>query len=198
MIGEPTLHHLRNNGVVAYPTSTLPGLACLPTAKGLDALFTLKNRSPDKPVSLGVLSLEQANTLVIVETEVIEMEAFFPKGGLTFVLPARTPLDERLGGSFVAVRCLAHPIARELVSAVGPITATSANESGEQPQLTSEDAGVELGLKPHAILEGDCPGGLGSTIIKVTDGGDAGPVVTVMREGIVPTHEVVEWWKNRN
>ncbi|WP_438995568.1 L-threonylcarbamoyladenylate synthase [Poseidonia sp.] len=198
MIGEPTLHHLRNNGVVAYPTSTLPGLACLPTAKGLDALFTLKNRSPDKPVSLGVLSLEQANTLVIVETEVIEMEAFFPKGGLTFILPARTPLDERLGGSFVAVRCLAHPIARELVSAVGPITATSANESGEQPQLTSEDAGVELGLKPHAILEGDCPGGLGSTIIKVTDGGDAGPVVTVMREGIVPTHEVVEWWKNRN
>ena len=198
MIGEPTLHHLRNNGVVAYPTSTLPGLACLPTAKGLDALFTLKNRSPDKPVSLGVLSLEQANTLVIVETEVIEMEAFFPKGGLTFILPARTPLDERLGGSFVAVRCLAHPIARELVSAVGPITATSANESGEQPQLTSEDAGVELGLKQHAILEGDCPGGLGSTIIKVTDGGDAGPVVTVMREGIVPTHEVVEWWKNRN
>ena len=198
MIGEPTLHHLRNNGVVAYPTSTLPGLACLPTAKGLDALFTLKNRSPDKPVSLGVLSLQQANTLVIVETKVIEMEAFFPKGGLTFILPARTPLDERLGGSFVAVRCLAHPIARELVSAVGPITATSANESGEQPQLTSEDAGVELGLKPHAILEGDCPGGLGSTIIKVTDGGDAGPVVTVMREGIVPTHEVVEWWKNRN
>ena len=198
MIGEPTLHHLRNNGVVAYPTSTLPGLACLPTAEGLDALFTLKNRSPDKPVSLGVLSLEQANTLVIVETEVIEMEAFFPKGGLTFILPARTTLDERLGGSFVAVRCLAHPIARELVGAVGPITATSANESGEQPQLTSEDAGVELGLKPHAILEGDCPGGLGSTIIKVTDGGDAGPVVTVMREGIVPTHEVVEWWKNRN
>ena len=198
MIDEPTLHHLRNNGVVAYPTSTLPGLACLPTAEGLDALFTLKNRSPDKPVSLGVLSLEQANTLVIVETKVIEMEAFFPKGGLTFILPARTTLDERLGGLFVAVRCLAHPIARELVSAVGPITATSANESGEQPQLTSEDAGVELGLKPHAILEGDCPGGLGSTIIKVTDGGDAGPVVTVMREGIVPTHEVVEWWKNRN
>jgi tRNA A37 threonylcarbamoyladenosine synthetase subunit TsaC/SUA5/YrdC len=51
---------------------------------------------------------------------------------------------------------------------------------------------------PYAILEGDCPGGLGSTIIKVTDGGDAGRVVTVMREGIVPRHEVVEWWKNRN
>ena len=198
MIGEQTLDHLRNNGVVAYPTSTLPGLACLPTAGGLDALFALKNRPSDKPVSLGVLSLEQATTLVHVDKEVIEMEAFFQKGGLTFILPARTPLDERLGGSFVAVRCLANPAARELVTAVGPITATSANESGDEPQLSSQDAGAELGLLPYAIIEGDCPGGLGSTIIKVTDGGDAGPVVTVMREGIVPTHEVVEWWKNRN
>ncbi|MDA7463813.1 L-threonylcarbamoyladenylate synthase [Candidatus Poseidonia alphae] len=198
MIDDQTLHHLRNNGVVAYPTSTLPGLACLPTVEGLDALFALKNRASDKPVSLGVLSLEQATTLVHVDTKVIELEAFFPKGGLTFILPARTPLDERLGGSFVAVRCLAHPVARELVSAVGPITATSANESGDEPQLTSQDAGAELRLPPYAILEGDCAGGLGSTIIKVTDGGDAGPVVTVMREGVVPTHEVAEWWKNRN
>ena len=198
MIGEQTLHHLRNNGVVAYPTSTLPGLACMPTAEGLDALFALKNRPRDKPVSLGVLSLEQASTLVYVDAEIRELEASFPKGGLTFILPAQTPQDERLGGSFVAVRCLANPIARELVAAVGPITATSAKESGDEPRLTSQDAGAELGLMPYAILEGDCPGGFGSTIIKVTDGGDAGRVVTVMRDGIVPRHEVVEWWKNRN
>jgi len=133
-----------------------------------------------------------------VDAEIRELEASFPKGGLTFILPAQTPQDERLGGSFVAVRCLANPIARELVAAVGPITATSANESGDEPRLTSQDAGAELGLMPYAILEGNCPGGLGSTIIKVTDGGDAGRVVTVMREGIVPRHEVVEWWKNRN
>ena len=59
MISPQLLHHVRNGGIVAYPTSTLPGLACLPEARSLDALFELKQRPSDKPVSLGVLSLEQ-------------------------------------------------------------------------------------------------------------------------------------------
>ena len=41
--------------VIAYPTSTLPGLASLPTSQGLDALYALKQRSPSQPVSLGVM-----------------------------------------------------------------------------------------------------------------------------------------------
>ena len=52
--------HLVEGGVVAYPTSTLPGLGCLPTKKGLDNLFEIKNRRNDQPVSLGVASLSQA------------------------------------------------------------------------------------------------------------------------------------------
>ena len=53
MLSTSLQTHVHNNGVVAYPTSTLPGLACLPTKDALDALFELKRRSPDKPVSLG-------------------------------------------------------------------------------------------------------------------------------------------------
>lgn len=198
MIGERTLHHIENNGVVAYPTSTLPGLACLPTAEGLDALFELKARPRNKPVSLGVLSLNQATALVHVDDKIRDMESHFPQGSLTFILPAHTPLDGRLGGAHVAVRCLAHPVARELVASVGPITATSANETGEPPLSTSQDAGIALGLDSFAILEGDCPGGVGSTILKFAHEIDGGSVVTVMREGVVPIHEVAEWWKNRN
>lgn len=198
MIGEQMLHHLQKNGIVAYPTSTLPGLACLPTPEGLDALFKLKGRPRDSPVSLGVLSLDQATDFVQVEDKVREMEAHFPKGSLTFILPAHTPLDDRLGGAYVAVRCLAHPVARELVASVGPITATSANETGESPMATSQDAGEALGLATFAILAGECPGGVGSTILKCTHGIDTGLVVTVMREGVVPAHEVAEWWKNHN
>jgi len=95
----------------------------------------------------------------------------------------------------VAVRCLAHPTARLLVETFGPITATSANESGEIPASTAEEAGASLGLAAHAILSGACPGGVGSTILNVVEGDD-GVEVTVMREGVVPTHSVVQWWKN--
>lgn len=197
MISPELVHHLHHNGVVAYPTSTLPGLACLPTEAALDTLFTLKQRSADKPVSLGVLSLDQAETLVHVPDDVRRLEAAFPKGGFTFILDAREPLDVRLGGARVAVRCLAHPTARALVEAVGPITATSANEAGETPADSAEEAGTELGLPAHAILPGSCPGGLGSTIVSVMHE-PHGWEVTVMREGVVPTRSVVEWWTSRN
>ena len=195
MLSSELIAHVNEGGVVAYPTSTLPGLACLPIESSLDALFELKQRPADKPVSLGVLSLDQAANLVQVPEKIRALEASFPKGVFTFILDAVTPLDVRLGGSRVAVRCLAHPTARKLVEAFGPITATSANESGEPPEATAEAAGASLGLPNHAILAGDCPGGVGSTILSVTEGCD-GVEVTVMREGIVPTHSVVQWWKN--
>ena len=195
MLSSELIAHVNEGGVVAYPTSTLPGLACLPVESSLDALFELKQRPADKPVSLGVLSLDQAASLVQVPEKIRALEASFPKGVFTFILDAVAPLDLRLGGSRVAVRCLAHPTARQLVEAFGPITATSANESGESPEPTAEAAGASLGLPNHAILAGDCPGGVGSTILSVTEGRD-GVEVTVMREGIVPTHSVVQWWKN--
>ena len=195
MLSSELIAHVNEGGVVAYPTSTLPGLACLPVESSLDALFELKQRPADKPVSLGVLSLDQAASLVQVPEKIRALEASFPKGVFTFILDAVAPLDVRLGGSRVAVRCLAHPTARQLVEAFGPITATSANESGELPKPTAEAAGASLGLPNHAILAGDCPGGVGSTILSVTEGRD-GVEVTVIREGIVPTHSVVQWWKN--
>lgn len=195
MLSADLIAHVKDNGVVAYPTSTLPGLACLPTEASLDALFELKQRSADKPVSLGVLSLDQATSLVAVPEKVRALEAAFPTGVFTFILDAVEPLDPRLGGERVAVRCLAHPSARALVEAFGPITATSANESGETPANTAEAAGAALGLPDHAVLSGDCPGGVGSTILNVTEGSD-GVEVTVMREGIVPAHSVIQWWKN--
>ena len=195
MLSKQTVDHVNGGGVIAYPTSTLPGLACLPNAAALDRLFELKQRPADKPVSLGVLSLDQAEALVHVPQKVRHLEAAFPKGGFTFILDATTPLDPRLGGERVAVRCLAHPTARQLVETFGPITATSANESGETPADTAEEAGAGLGLPSHAVLPGRCPGGMGSTILNVTQN-EQGVEVTVMREGIIPTHSVVQWWKN--
>lgn len=197
MIDATLVNHLRANGVVAYPTSTLPGLACMPTKEALDALYELKQRSAEKPVSLGVLSLDQATALVEIPEKIRQLEAAFVKGGFTFVLDAHAPLDSRLGGSRVAVRCLAHPTARALVETIGPITATSANESGEKPASSSDEAGRVLGLPDHAILPGDCPGGKGSTFVNVVTT-EHGVEVTVMREGVVPSASVVEWWKSHN
>ena len=64
IITDRLVQNLISNGVVVYPTSTLPGLGCLPNKAALDNLYNLKNRPAEQPVSLGVADLEQASELV--------------------------------------------------------------------------------------------------------------------------------------
>ena len=95
VIPDDTLAVLHSNGVVAYPTSTLPGLATLPTSEGLDALFALKQRQADQPVSLGVASLQQAELFVKVPAFAHRLFAVFESGTLTLILDAHVLLDSR-------------------------------------------------------------------------------------------------------
>ena len=180
---------------IVYPTSTLPALGCLPNSKALDRLFELKKRSGTKVVSLGVSDLEQASTLVHIPNCATKILDHFPRGSLTLILPAIATLDERLGGDLVAVRVLAHSRARELVSRVGPLTATSANISGEAPVADCELAAAILELPSGDCIPGQCVGGVPSTLIRWNNSGDASQDTdwTVIREGKVSTGDIQQW-----
>ena len=160
------LAHLRSSDSIVYPTSSLPGLGCLPTSAALDRLFALKQRPRDKEVSLGVASLDQAAQLVVIPDEVPKLLDAFALGSLTLVLPALTPLDPRLGGDSVAVRVFANAEARALADAVGPVTATSANLAGVPTELTCAAAAEALGLPPSLVMDGACGEGVPSTIVR--------------------------------
>ena len=197
IITDEQVAYINNGGVIAYPTSTLPGLGCLPTKQGLDALFELKSRSYDKPVSIGVASLDQVAQMVDIDPRIVEFVDSFPRGSLSVIYPAQQPLDARIGGQSVAIRVFDHPSARALALAVGPITATSANEAGEEPANTVAEAASELGLPDVAVVEGSRETGPGSTFVKIDFDSDE-PLVTIISEGVVPSRAVVTWWKNRH
>jgi L-threonylcarbamoyladenylate synthase len=195
-LSEAQISYIQDGGVIAYPTSTLPGLGCIPTSEGLDRLFELKVRSPEKPVSIGVASLDQVRDMVEIHPDIEEFLSAFPRGCFSVIFPSKETLDKRIGGDSIAIRVFDHPIARHLAETVGPVTATSANEAGEEPALTVRDAAVELGLEEIAIIDGNRLTGPGSTFVKF-DFNNTDSLVTVMREGVVPTNDVVSWWKNR-
>lgn len=198
IITNELIDNLNSNGIVVYPTSTLPGLGCLPRKKALDNLYELKKRPASQPVSLGVADIEQANELVEVPVIAIEILQSFPQGSLTLILDAKSELDERLGGKRVAVRVLSDLRALELVNAVGPITATSANHSGVEPLYDTKLAGQALGLEDDCIVEGYCPGGAPSTILSIekSDTDSLGFTVSIMREGVIPRIDVETWMRN--
>ncbi|MBJ84866.1 MAG: hypothetical protein CMB52_05055 [Euryarchaeota archaeon] len=184
---------------IVYPTSTLPALGCLPNAEALDRLFEMKKRSGTKVVSLGVCDLEQASTLVQIPDCAEDILASFPAGSLTLILPAINTLDERLGGDWVAVRVLSDARARVLVSRTGPLTATSANISGEEPEADCESAARILDLTKDQFIPGRCVGGLPSTLIRWNNSGDASQDSdwTIIREGKVSAGEIQEWSMQR-
>ena len=186
---------------IVYPTTTQPALGCLPEPACLDRLYQLKGRASDMPVSIGVASLAQAETLVEVPDEVRELLGGFPEGSLTVVLRAHDTLDPRLGGDNVAIRVVAHPRAKRLLEATGPLTATSANRSGEDPVSDCEEAARLLLANGDAIecVPGACPGGSPSTLIVWYSvyGSTELRDIEVLREGVVSELEVRAWLKRR-
>ena len=184
---------------VIYPTSTLPALGCLPQPAALDSLFEIKKRPGTKIVSLGVCDLEQAAGIVNIPDIAKEILDAFPEGSLTLILPAIETLDSRLGGDSVAVRILADARARKLVSVTGPLTATSANPSGDEPVSDCEIAAKVLDLPSSATLPGKCVGGAPSTLIRWNVSGDASQDSdwTIIREGKVSAKEIQAWSMKR-
>ena len=186
---------------VVYPTSTLPALGCIPDPNSLDALFEIKGRHSSAPVSLGVADLTQASEIVEVPDDVHEILEGFPEGSLTIILNSKGEMDGRLGSKGVAVRVVSDPRARELLLKTGPLTATSANLTGEDPLLDCMAAADSLCTSEHTVLgvEGSCDGGLPSTLIAwhtVCDSPES-LEIEVIREGKISSEDVYSWWRKR-
>ena len=94
-LSEAQISYIQDGGVIAYPTSTLPGLGCIPTSEGLDRLFELKARSPEKPVSIGVASLDQVRDMVEIHPDIEEFLSAFPRGCFSVIFPSKETVDKR-------------------------------------------------------------------------------------------------------
>jgi len=152
-------------------------------------------------VSIGVSNLQQASELVHLTNDLEDFLSAFPEGSLSIILPAKKPLDKRLGGEKIAIRILANPIAKKFIEKTGPLTATSANISGFEPLKDCEMAAETLSSSENEILflSGTCSGGTPSTLIAwhTVCKSPKGNEIEVLREGLVKKKEVLEWWKKR-
>ncbi|MBA2301826.1 MAG: threonylcarbamoyl-AMP synthase [Acidobacteria bacterium] len=167
---DQAVAHLRNGGVVAYPTDTLYGLAVDPrSAEAVRRLFAIKGREPGRAVPLIAADLQQAAAAgALSERAKRVADAFWP-GPLSIVLSAAADLCAEVlapDGS-VAVRVPASAVARALAAQFGfAITATSANLSGEPGAISAAVVCEHLGGRIDMVLDGgDSPGGPPSTII---------------------------------
>ena len=183
---------LNNGGVVAFPTETYYGLAVDPlNPMALNFLFTLKQRDISKPILTLVDDRDSLLSLVQeIPTQYIQlMEKFWP-GPLTLIFQAKIHLPTLLtaGTSTIGVRQSSHPFARQLLRAFGrPITATSANISGQDAAADAYEVKSQFGTQIDMVFDGGrTPGISGSTIVGID-----GDEVRLIREGVIPADDIL-------
>jgi L-threonylcarbamoyladenylate synthase len=182
---------LRGGGVVALPTDTVYGIAvALETVGGIERLFHVKRRPPDKGIMLLLADAAQAATIGTMGAAGMALaEAFWP-GGLSVIVPRRPDVDLPAaltgGAPTIGLRVPDHEAPRALAGVVGPLPTTSANVSGLPEARDAAEIVTQLADGVDLILDGGLAhGGPASTVVDCTG---ARPVI--LREGAIPISRV--------
>jgi L-threonylcarbamoyladenylate synthase len=165
---------IRRGGIIALPTDTLYGLAADPfRADAVARIHIVKGR--DAARALPLIAADTAQVIAhlgSLSPMAASLAARFWPGPLTLLVAAVPSLapDVTGGTGAVGVRVPAHDVARAVCAACGhPVTATSANRSGEPATADPDVVERTLGDGLDLLLDaGVTPGGAPSTIVDVT------------------------------
>ncbi|MEC8948547.1 MAG: L-threonylcarbamoyladenylate synthase [Candidatus Thermoplasmatota archaeon] len=176
--------HLRNGGLLVYPTDTLWGLGCAALDSAAVArLLRLKSRTSNG-LSVMVGAVEQLWSLGKRLPMAEGLATRWLPGPLTLVLPAVCELPEGVGRKgTVGLRVPDHPVALALADDL-PVVTTSANRHGDPPPGSLEEACEMLG-DSVCYLAGASPQGVASTVVCVDEAG-----FRVLREGAISAGEL--------
>ncbi|MCL1494662.1 MAG: L-threonylcarbamoyladenylate synthase [Pseudanabaena sp. Salubria-1] len=168
----------RSGKLVSFPTDTVPALAVRPDRSA--DIFTLKQRSPDKPLILMAASWQEfLPFLDIAHPDLATWQQIAQKyfaGAVTLVLPAsdRGCLLNQ-GFTTLGVRIPDSKIAIAILQQTGAMLTTSANKSNEPPlrkMIEINDAFPSVMTLGEAININERSGsGLPSTVVEWTKTG---------------------------
>lgn len=178
---------LREDGIIVYPTETFYGLGANGfSATAIKKVYYLKKREPRKPISVVISDLAMLRQIVSGDSSSFQhlISVLWP-GPMTIILKASSAVPDELLGQkgTIGVRLTAHPWVRALVhQARFPITATSANISGETPISDPEKARESFeGAVDLVVDGGKTEGHLPSTVVDLS-----GAKPRLIREGAIP------------
>jgi L-threonylcarbamoyladenylate synthase len=163
-------------GVVALPTDTLYGLAVDPfNREAVARLYEVKGRPSDRALPLMACDAAQIAAAIGALPPIGRaLAAAFWPGPLTLLVTAPAALVPAVTADTgrVGVRVPANAVARAVCRAAGkPVTATSANVSGEPPTADPDDVERTMGTRIDLLLDGGVTrGGPPSTIVDVSEG----------------------------
>jgi len=182
---------LNCNGLVAFPTDTVYGLAAPAfNQASIERLYVVKGRNHTKAIALLISKIEQLDQIAVdISPNARRLAGRFWPGPLTLVLKRHPSLPKILAPEpTIGVRIPDHPDALKLMNLTGPLAVTSANLSGQQPACTAKEVFEQLKGRVHLILDGGpAPCGVPSTVVECSQSD-----LTILREGPLSLTELLQ------
>jgi L-threonylcarbamoyladenylate synthase len=174
---------LAEGGLVVAPTETRYGLiARADNGEVLDRLYRVKGRPKSMPTAIFVRNVEELTAYAEVSSEAQGMAAMFLPGPLTLVLKSTCRLpDQVVIDGKIGIRVSSSSFIRLLLENIDfPITATSANPSGNSECYTVEEIARHFGGRIDLYVDAGILDGTASTVVDLSSGE---PVI--LRQGAI-------------
>lgn len=174
---------LKNGGVIVFPTDTVWGIgAALNSKQGVEKLYQIKKRQPQKPTALLVSDINMANRYGVMDKLAWEIANKFWPGALTLVVTTKgnaVPKTVTGGTKTVGLRVPDHILVTNLIKNLDqPLVAASANFSGLPAPITRQDLDPYLVKLADYVVDGESSGQPSSTVVDVT-----GDTTRILRPG---------------
>lgn len=171
---------LKKDGIIAYPTDTVYGLAIRYNSnKALENLINRKKRPKEKSFPIMVSNLKMLKKVAIVDERSEEIINRLMPGALTVVLNKK---DET---GTIAIRMAHEETLKKIIEELNePIYLTSANLSN-YPTCNSPDEIVMYNLA-DVIVSGETKEGIASTIVDLTS-----EDIKILRQGPISLDDIL-------
>ena len=183
---------IENDGVIAFPTDTVYGLACSAfSEKGIEQIYNMKGRDNSKALIVMIPQNYDLTKLVKNVTPFAKklIDKFWP-GALTIIFESKNIIPKNATGglSTVGVRIPNNKMAIDLINYLDiPLCTTSANISGEKSPITAQEVLTYFNNKLQLIIDGGlCDKQIPSTICDLS-----GNDVKILRVGTISYEEIL-------
>lgn len=186
---------LEAGGTIVYPTDTLYGLGANSFNKdAVLKVFKIKKQNRNKPISVIVKDMEMAKKIACIDSKVEKFLNRIWPGPITVILKKKDIIPYILtgNGETIGIRIPKSDFISKLAESLDfPITATSANISGENNLLDSNEIIEKFSnceFSPDLFIDyGEIKNFTASTIVDLSSG-----TPKILREGIVGKRKIQE------
>lgn len=173
---------LRSKEVVAFPTDTVYGIACICDDEAIAKMKWVKGRDEKKPFPMMVYDINQINQIAEITDVAVSIIQNFMPGALTIILKKKKLIPDTVtnGQSTIAIRIPDDETVLTILKETGPLLVTSANLSNQPSAHNTKEVLEQLDGRISCVLDGKSKGNLASTIVDCSNN-----EIKILREGII-------------